>query len=236
MVPPLFSGQIETRPPNGLAPKDVVEERTPMRRYLSLFAAFSLVLIVGLPGRAQDSPSLGDLARQAQKDKEKDKASKPAAKVFTNDDMPSSAGIAGAAFGGGMGQAGAGGANLTPAQQLAQLDAVVNKVESLDKATLVRNVLKDKSDVNFPGRATWEQRLMAAKAVYVEQSRALLQKARQIVASADNLKNAQDPNDPRVKEIAAKLQDLSRDAVQTNAGLQAVIIEGQDLASQASAH
>ena len=209
-----------------------------MRRYLSLFAAFSLVLVVGMPVRAQDSPSLGDLARQAQKDKEKDKASKPAAKVFTNDDMPSSAGIASAAFGGGAGPAGMGqdGTNLTPAQQLALLDALVNKIESLDKTTLIRNVLKDKSDVNFPGRAAWEQRLMTAKAAYVEQARAVLQKARQIVASAENLKGAQDPNDPRVKEIAARLQSLTRDAVQTDAGLRAVIIEGQDLATQGRAH
>ena len=204
-----------------------------MRRYLSLFAALSLVLIAGMPASAQDSPSLGDVARQAQKDKEKDRANKAAAKVFTNDDMPSSDGIAGAAFGGGPGQDGA---NLTPAQQLAAVEALVNKIESLDKTTLVRNVLKDKSGVNFPGRAAWEQRLMVAKATYVEQSRAVLQKARQIVASAEDLKDSKDPNDPRVKEMAAKLQNLSRDAVQTNAGLQAVIIEGQDLAAQASAH
>ena len=209
-----------------------------MRRYVSLFAALSLVLIVGMPGHAQDSPSLGDLARQAQRDKEKDKASKPVAKVFTNDDMPSGGGIAGAAFGGGMAPAGPGqgGANLTPAEQLARLDTIVNKIESLDKATLVHNVLKDKSEVNFPGREAWEQRLMTARAAYVEQSRVVLQKARQIIASAENLKGEQDPNDPRVKELAAKLQNLTRDAVHTDAGLQAVIIEGRDLASQASAH
>jgi hypothetical protein len=205
-----------------------------MRRTLSLIAGFSLALILGLPAHCQDSPSLGDLAKQAQKDKEKDKANKPAAKVFTNDDVPSGSSVAGAAPGGGVGPARS--ANLTPAEQLGQLDAVVNRVESLDKATLVRNILKEKSDVDFPGRAAWEQRLLAARDAYVSNARTVLQKARQIVASADNLKGTQDPNDPRVKEINAKLEILIRDAVQTDSGLQAVIIEGRDLASQPNAH
>jgi hypothetical protein len=208
-----------------------------MRRNLSLVAVFSLSLIFSLPTRAQDSPSLGDLARQAQKDKDRDKASKPTAKVFTNDDLPSGAGIAGA-LGGGMGSASTGREtpHASPAEQLNQLDAVVNRVESLDKATMVRNVLGDKSNVNFPGRAAWEQRLMSARDTYVMQARAVLQKARQIIASADSLKGNQDPNDPRVKDLNAKLQTLTRDAVQTDAGLQAVVVEGRDLASLPTAH
>jgi hypothetical protein len=209
-----------------------------MHRNSSLVLAFSLALVCAAPAPAQDSPSLGDLARQAQRDKEKDKANKPAAKVFTNEDMPSGAGVAGAALGGSMGPASTGraGTNPSPAEQLDQLEAVVSRVESLDKATIVRNVLGDKSDVNFPGRAAWEQRLMSSKDAYVTQARGVLQKARQIIASADGLKGTQDPNDPRVKEINGKLQLLIRDAVQTDAGLQAVIMEGRDLASQPSAH
>ena len=43
------------------------------------------------------SPSLGDLARQAQKDK--DKTKKPTAKVLTNDDLPSGSGGASSTLG-----------------------------------------------------------------------------------------------------------------------------------------
>jgi hypothetical protein len=205
-----------------------------------LLAALSLTLALffSFPAQAQDSPSLGDLAKQAQRDKDKDKAAKPAAKVFTNDDMPSSSGGAMGAFGGGIAPAAQGpaGANLSPAEKLAQLEKIVGAVESLDKATLVRTALKEKSGVDFPGRAAWEQRLLSARDTYVVQVRSVLQKAREIVASADSLKGTKDPNDPRVKEVNARLQDLIRDAVQTDAGMQAVIMEGRDLASQPSAH
>src|SRR5579863_10299905 len=140
-----------------------------MRRRFSLAAALSLALLFSLPAPAQDSPSpsLGDIARQAQKDK--DKANKPAAKVFTNEDMPSGPGGGTAALGGGLGQAAqalqgnASNANLTPSQKLDQIGNFLNQVESLDKTTLVQGVLGDKKDVNFPGRARWEERLYAAK-------------------------------------------------------------------------
>jgi hypothetical protein len=92
------------------------------------------------------------------------------------------------------------------------------------------------NDANFPGRAKWEDRLVAAKETYVVQFRELIQKAKQIVADSDSLKGTQDPNDPRVKEMGARLQNLIRDAVQTNAALQAVVIEGRDLAAQPAAH
>ncbi len=207
-----------------------------MRPSLSLFAAVSLALVFSFPAHGQDSPSLGDLARQAQKDKDKEKANKASAKVFTNDDMPSSSGGAAAAIGGSLGQAATSGANLSPAEKLAQMEKLLDVLDSLDKATLVRTTLSDKSDVNFPGRAAWEQRLFAAKEAYVVQARAVIQKARQIIDSAESLKGTQDPNDPRVKEVAAKLQSLTREAVQADAGMQAVIIEGRDLAAQVSAH
>jgi hypothetical protein len=207
-----------------------------MPRGLRLLSVSVLTVIFSYPAAAQDSPSLGDIARQAQKNREKDRASKPAAKVLTNDDMPSGASSAGVTLGGGSASPVPSEANLTPAQQLDQLDSVVTRVAALDKAALVRNVLQEKSEVNFPGRAAWEQRLLAARDAYVAQNRAVIQKARQIVASADSLKGTPDPNDPRVKELAARLQNLTRDAVQTDAGLQAVVIEGRDLASQPGAH
>jgi hypothetical protein len=147
-----------------------------------------------------------------------------------------------AALGGSVGQAAqtlqgnASSANVTPAQKLDQLENFVSQVAALDKATLVQGALGDKKDANFPGRARWEERLFAAKETYVTQVRAVIDKARQIVSSAESIKGTQDPNDPRIKEMSAKLETLIRDAVQTDSGFQAVIMEGRDLASQPSGH
>lgn len=209
-----------------------------MQHKLSLIAACALVLLFCQVGRAQDSPSLGDVARQAQRDRVK----KSPAKVFTNDDMPAGASDPATAFGAGLGQlapgpaGGASKAEPSPEQKLALLEAVIEKVDSLDKATLVQNVLADKKGVDFPGRPAWEDRLYAAKQAYVVQARDLVQKARQIVASANSLKGNQDPNDPRIKEMSARLEALARDAVRTDSGFQALMIEGRDLASQQASH
>jgi hypothetical protein len=212
-----------------------------MRRTVTLVAGCALVLAVCTAAKAQDStsssPSLGEIARQAQKDK----ANKPAAKVLTNDDLASNSGGSPAAFGAGFDQfsqpssPGKRGASLTPAEKLAMLDTVLNKLDSLDRTTLVRNVLKDK-DVDFPGRQRWEEKLFAAKQEYVAQGRELVQKAREIINSAEGLKGSQDPNDPRIKELSARLESLIHDAVQMDSSFQAVMIEGRDLAAQAPAH
>jgi hypothetical protein len=69
----------------------------------------------------------------------------------------------------------------------------------------------------------------------VIQARDVIQKARQIVDSAESLKGNQDPSDPRVKEMSARLQTLIRDAVRTDSAFQAVMIEGRDLAAQGAA-
>jgi hypothetical protein len=218
-----------------------------MARSPILIAACALAMVACASARAQDSqpssPSLGDLARQAQKDKDKDKANKTAAKVLTNDDLPSGSSGDPSALGPGFDQlsmqpqpvGSKTGANPSPAEKLAKLEAFIAQVESMDRATLVRSVMKG-NDADFPGRAKWEDRLVAAKETYVVQFRELIQKAKQIVADSDSLKGTQDPNDPRVKEMGARLQNLIRDAVQTNAALQAVVIEGRDLAAQPAAH
>ena len=214
-----------------------------MARTLTLIAACALSLFIVASARAQDStaasPSLGDLARQAQKDK--DKTKKPTAKVLTNDDLPSGSGGASSSLGAGLGQTsqmtpgGKAGAEPSPAEKLAMLETVVDRVEGLDRATLVRNVLSS-NDIDFPGRAKWEERLFAAKETYVTRARDLIQKARQIVSAADSLKGNQDPSDPRVKEMGARLEALTREAVQTDSAFQAIMIEGRDLAAQAAAH
>src|ERR1700686_527604 len=105
-----------------------------MLRSLSFIAACALALVFCSPGRGQDSPSLGDLARKAQKDK----ANKPTAKVITNDDMPSSSGGISPALGGGLGgqivQPGSAGKTnelQSPAESLEKLQSVVDQLDSL---------------------------------------------------------------------------------------------------------
>jgi hypothetical protein len=209
-----------------------------MPRSLSLIAACALALIFCSPGRGQDSPSLGDLARKAQKDK----ANKPTAKVITNDDMPASSGGIPPALGGGFGgqivQPGsAGKANefQSPAESLDKLQSVVDQLDSLDRAALVSNALGGNAS-DFPGRAKWEEKLFAAKQTFVSQIRVQLQKARQLVAEAGGMKGVQDPNDPRMKSLSVKVQQLAQDSVQYSAAFQAVIMEGKDLAAQSAAH
>jgi len=216
-----------------------------MARNLILIASCALILVTCVSARAQDSqassPSLGDLARQAQKDKEKNKADKPVAKVFTNEDLPSSSSGGPTALGAGLGQfaqppAGSKpGVDPSAAEKLVAMEAFLSQVESLDRATLVHDVLKG-NEADFPGRAKWEDRMVAAKQAYVAHARELIQKARQIVASIDGLKGDLDPNDPRVKEVGARVQALVRDGVQTDAAFQAVMIEGRDLAAQPATH
>jgi hypothetical protein len=103
----------------------------------------------------------------------------------------------------------------------------------MDRATLVRAVLEG-VDSNFPGRSQWEQKMYAAKLVYVAQGRELIQKAKQLQASAQSLQGGKDPNDPRVKDLTNKLKELVRDGVRADAAFQALMLEGRDLASQSA--
>ncbi len=216
-----------------------------MRRTLPLFAACALTLLLGLPGHSQDSPSLGDLARQAQKDK----SNAPPRKVITNEDLPSASVLGSSGSGSGLGSslnAGIGqsggaagsskpGAAQTPLQALERMEAFMNQIDSQDRATLVKTILQG-VDSDFPGRSKWEERLYAAKQVYVSQGRDIAQRGRQILAATDSLQGNHDPNDPRVKQVNEQLKDLVRDGVRADAAFQAVILEGRDLAKQASPH
>jgi hypothetical protein len=207
-----------------------------MPRSLSLIAACALALAFCAPGRAQDSPSLGDLARQAQKDK----ANKPQAKVITNDDMPAGSGGISSTLGGGQGRvvqpgsAGNPGAIQSPAEGLGKLQSELDHLDSLDRASLATDVLEG-NDSNFPGRAKWEEKLFAAKQTFVAQTRAVLQKAKQLTATAEGIKDADDPNDPRVKNLSTKLQQLVQETQQNSAAFQAVVVEGKELASHPAA-
>jgi len=208
-----------------------------MFRNLSLIAAGALALVVCLPVRGQDSPSLGDLARQAQKDK----TTKPAVKVFTNDDMPSgSAGSAPAAVSESAkvaptAPAGAPDKAASPTEGFEKLQSLLDQLASMDRTTLANFVLEG-HDANFRGRATWEEKLFAAKEQFVSNGRILAEKARQIQAATQAIKDVQDPNDPRVKNVAAALQQLGQANQQNSAAFQAVIAEGLELAGLPAPH
>jgi hypothetical protein len=186
-----------------------------------------IAMLVGSPARSQDSPSLGDLARQAQKDKDKDKTNKPQAKVITNEDMPSSSG----GMGPGLGRAGA---NQSPEASLQMIQQAVDHLDSLDRATLATDVLEGNS-TDFPGRAQWEQKLFVAKQTFVAQTRGILQRARQLTAAAASIKDAENQNDPKVKSLAARLTQMVQETEQDGAAFQAVVVEGKQLAAHSAA-
>src|ERR1700691_769754 len=168
-----------------------------MPRILCLALSCALALVVCAPGRGQDtsapSPSLADIARQAQKDK----ANKPPVpvKVVTNDDIPSRPASSAPATGSGrVMQSGAGAKSdevQSPEQGLEKLQSVVDQLDSMDRATLVSNAL-DGNEANFPGRAKWEEKLFAAKQTLASQTRAVLQKATELEAAAQGMKDIQD--------------------------------------------
>jgi hypothetical protein len=205
-----------------------------MSRNLTLTLACALALAVCAPGHSQDSPSLGDLARQAQKDK----ANMPPAKVITNDDVSSGPGGISAALGKGAASPGAAGksdAPQSPAEAFERLQTMLDQLAAMDRATLVSNVL-DGNTSNFPGRAKWEEKVFAAKQLYVTQTRDALQKARQLEASVDGMRTAPDPKDPRVKQMVTMLQQLMQENQEAGAVFQAVITEGKNLAARPDAH
>lgn len=187
---------------------------------------------------AQDpQPSLGDVARQARKDKEKN-ASAPK-KVLTDDDLASSSTKALSSLND-LGASSASGDASPIAKGLAAMDHVeetLNKLEPMDRATLAKLVLMN-NDVDFSGRRTWEDKLYDAKQKYVSHCREIVRNGRQLLQDAQALKNAQgsaklSPNDPRAQEMLHKVQELLQDAVRTDNAYQAVVMEGWDLAKQA---
>jgi hypothetical protein len=204
-----------------------------------------LVLAPSLFGAAtyaqdQQQPSLGEIARQARKDKEKN-ASAPK-KVLTDDDIvPSSSKALSGINDFGNSLSSGSSADASPiAKGMAAMDHVeeiLNKLDPLDRATLAKLVLMD-NDIEFAGRRAWEDKLYAAKQQYVSHCREIVRDGRQILEDARALKNQQgsakiNPNDPRAQEVLHKVQDLLQDAVRTDNAYQAVVMEGWDLAKQA---
>src|SRR5258708_8374302 len=122
-------------------------------RRLSFLAALTWVLIPSRPGYAQDQPSLGDVARQARKDKEKN-AAQPK-KGITDDNLPSSKALGGLSDLGSSRSAADGRAMSRALEGLDRAESALNKIAPIDRTTLAKAALLD-NDVDFPGRSRWE--------------------------------------------------------------------------------
>ena len=150
-----------------------------MLRKLNLLVAllWSVVPWVAVCGQEQQ-PSLGDVARQARKDKEKN-AGTPR-KVITEDNLPSSKALSGLSdLGGSQGSDG----ESAMAKGLAAIDkveATLDKLDPLDRSTLAKAALLG-NDVAFPDRRVWEDKLYSAKQQYVSHGRELMREVRRIL-------------------------------------------------------
>jgi hypothetical protein len=223
-------------------------------RKLSFLTALVCAAISCTPGYAQDQQqSLGDVARQARKDKS---AAKPKT-VYTEDTLgsgrsgsevglgvfpavttnnsgaggaPASGGASGSSVSSSPTVPGAGGNGDPVAAANEGLDraaGALNRLAPMDRATLAKTALAG-NDVDFPGRHAWEEKLFAAKQVYVSRSRQLLQQMQGIMSSAQSGGSQQ--------ELLNRAQVLQELAVQTESAFQSVISEGQELAKQAKPH
>lgn len=210
-----------------------------MFRKMTFLGALIWLVIPSTPVLAQDQdqPPLGDVARAARKDKEKNNA-KPKT-VITDDTLPSSKGLSGLSLGDLSSSQGAGGGSAM-AQAMARIDeaeAGLKQMDTLDRATLAKAVLLD-NDVDFPNRRNWEDKLYAAKERYVSRERELIVELKQIVAQVQSMpapqgKQKLNPEDPQAQQMLRRLQEIVQDALRTEQAYRTVVMEGWDLAKQA---
>src|SRR5260370_27751156 len=143
---------------------------------MSFLAALTWVLIPWAPVYAQDQPSLGDVARQARKDKEKNTAQRKT--VITEDSLPSSKALGGLGDLSSSKNVGDGSAMAKGLEALDRAETVLNKLDPMDRATLSKAALLD-NDVDFPNRPRCEDKLYSAKQQYVSHGQELFRAMRQ---------------------------------------------------------
>jgi hypothetical protein len=209
-----------------------------MLRRLILLTGFVAALNLCTTVRGQDSPSLGDVARQLRKDKG-DAAAK---KVITNDDLPANAGSSSVGLGANGDSKGLSksGDTESPEAAIGKMEAAMKLLDSMDRATLVKAALQG-ADADFPGRRAWEDKLWVAKQAYVARGKELSEEAKKILSNSQSLQASQPgqtlkPDDPRVQDLTRRLKQFIQDAVRADSNFRAVMMEGLDLAKQTSAH
>jgi hypothetical protein len=209
-----------------------------MLRRLTLLAGLVVALNLCTAVRGQDSPSLGDVARQLRKDK----SEAPSKKVITNDDLPATA-SSGAV---GLGSIGVSKGLSKPADTespeaaIGKMEAAMKLLDSMDRASLVKVALQG-ADPDFQGRRAWEDKLWEAKQVYVARGKELSEEAKKILSNSQSLQASQGgqtlkPDDPKVQDLSRRLKQFIQDAVRADSTFRAVMMEGLDLAKQTSAH
>jgi len=208
-----------------------------MRRRWFLWAECIALLSLCTAAYAQNTPSVADAARQARKDN----AHASAGRVFTNDDLPSGGGGTPSSALGGAGATGTGSVLNFDSAQRAIDDAEIKiaRLDSMDRATLVKAALLQMKDVDFAGRRAWEDKLWDAKLTYVQQGREFVAQSRQLLSTAQGLRNSANgqkpkPDDPKVQEFLSQLKQMVQNAVRAEAAFQAVVIEGWDLSKKAA--
>jgi hypothetical protein len=206
-----------------------------------LFIAL-LAAVPFAPLRAQDpdqQQSLADIARQARKAKQ-DQVKDPAAAkaVITEDSLPSRRAI------GWADSAALDKSHATAADKFAQASAdfdhaerSLNELEPLGRAELAKVALPGQN-ADFLGRRRWEDKLFAAKQNYISHGRALLSEARQLLDEIKSLSAAEKTPESKSKmqDLTLRLRQVMQDSLQTEANFQAILVEGQKLANQASSH
>jgi len=209
-----------------------------MRRNVLFGLLLSTVFALPLCAQDQQEQSLGDVARQARKAKEdRDKSAPVQAKVFTDENMPSSA----------LGKADLdqlASPTASPAERLSTARKAITRGEQLldtlaplDRATLAGLALQGQN-VDFPGRRAWEEKLFAAKEQYVSHGRDLFRQTEDLLRTMETLTNGgkPSPNDPRYADLTHKALQLMQDANRTDADFQAILLEGQEMAKRGASH
>ena len=211
-------------------------------RKLSFVAVLACFLVLSASVRAQDAPqpSVADAARQARKDKDRDKTVTQPKSVITEDSLSA---------GGGSGVASAGldvpdlsgklGSTDNPWAKLRATETALDRLDSLDRAQLAQVVLKGVTG-DFPGRHDWETKLFSAKVSYVNRSRQLIEAMKQVLTDMESLQEEGhgklDPEDPRAQELTGRAQQIAKLTNGTESAFQTVVTEGLTLARQTRPH
>lgn len=223
-------------------------------RKLTLLTVFAGVLVTPFVAvHAQDQPqSLGDVARQNRKDKEKNTT--PAKTVLTDDNFGSGS-KSGSGAASGTSAAAAGLSNLSAPsapskaasgddspmgkawEGIGNAEGSLDKLAPLDRASL-GHVILEGNDVDFPGRRAWEDKAFVAKEHYVARSRRLLDEMKEVMTNAQTMRSgnggeAVGTDNPGAKNLLARAQGLMSEAQNVEAEFKSVMQEGIDQAKAA---
>jgi hypothetical protein len=228
--------------------------------FVVLAAIFAGGAVLGSQAFAQDAqqdqPSVADAARAAAAAK-KDKAaassssnsatsnspsSNSSSKTVITEDSIGSGAVLSSKSGSGANSAAAGAESADKFKSLDEAwgrlqmtQSALDQLEPLNKPELVNLVLQGNTS-DFPNRAQWEDKLFAAKTIYIQRSRQLVAATQEMLADiADLQKQGQlQASDPRVQALAKKGKQLTQLAARTESDFQSVVNEGKNAVLQAS--